>query len=82
MSEVASLETAMRRCILLAAGVCTSLLLMTIASLALAFITAGNSREVAARSSTRVVPGAVGDAKSPGITVQNHDATTRRLSNR
>ena len=80
MSDFSSLEAAMRRCVLLATGICTSLLLMTIASLALAFITAGKGREVATPYSPRVVPGNVGDANSPGIPEDNYGATSQRAS--
>ena len=80
MTDFTSLETAMQRAVLLAAGVCLALGALTIASLAFAFTTAGNAREVGLRAPVLVVPGAVGGVYTPGITEENVRATARYLT--
>ena len=81
MNDFATLDSAMRRNTALAAGVCLSLLATTVASLAYAFTTAGNAREVGLRMPVLVVPGAIGGVYSPGITEENVRATARYLAN-
>jgi hypothetical protein len=81
MPDFVSLQSAMHRAVLLAAGACLALLTMTIASLAFAFTAAGNAREVGQRMPVLVVPGAVGGVYSPGITEESVRATARYLAN-
>lgn len=80
MSDFTSLDSAMRRTTLLAAVACAALLAITIASLAFAFATAGNAREIGLRMPVLVVPGAIGGVYSPGITEENIRATARYLT--
>jgi len=80
MSDFRSLESAMHRAVLLAGGVCLALGAMTVASLAFAFSTAGNARDIGLRAPVLVVPGAVGGVYTPGITEDNVRATARYLA--
>jgi hypothetical protein len=80
MNDFATLELALRRNTLLAAGTCLALLAIAVASLVYAFTTAGNAREVGLRMPVLVVPGAIGGVYSPGITEENVRATARYLA--
>ena len=80
MRDFHTLESAIYRSTLLAAGVCAALLLVTIASLAYAFTAAGNAREVGARMPVLVVPGAIAGVYTPGLTEANVRATARYLA--
>jgi hypothetical protein len=80
MPDFTSLETAMHRAVLLAGGVCLALGALTVASLAFAFTTAGNARDVGLRAPVLVVPGAIGGIYTPGITEENVRATGRYLT--
>jgi hypothetical protein len=80
MHDFTSLEAAMHRAVLLAAGVCIALLAMTIASLAFAITTAGSAREAVSRMPVLVVPGAFGGIYSPGLTEENVRAAARYLA--
>ena len=80
MSDFDTLDSAMRRNTVLAAGVCLALLTITVASLGFAFTAAGNAREVGLRMPVLVVPGAIGGVYSPGLTEENVQATARYLS--
>jgi hypothetical protein len=80
MNDFATLDSALRRNSLLAAGVCLALLAIAVASLAFAMVIAGNAREVGLRMPVLVVPGAIGGVYSPGLTEENVRATARYLS--
>jgi hypothetical protein len=80
MADFTSLESAIHRALALAAGVCVALLVMTIASLAFAFLVASHAREVGVRMPVLVVPGAVGGVYTPGLSEESVRATSRYLA--
>jgi len=81
MGDFLTLQSAMHRAVVLAAGACLALLAMAIASLAFAFSAAGSARAMGQHMPVLVVPGAVGGVYSPGITEENIRATARYLAN-
>lgn len=81
MADFLTLQSAMHRAIVLAAGACLALLAMAIASLAFAFSAAGSARAIGQHMPVLVVPGAVGGVYSPGITEDSVRATARYLAN-
>lgn len=80
MRDFRTLESAIHRSTLLAAGACAALLAIAVSSLAYAFLAAGNAREVGARMPVLVVPGAIAGVYTPGLTEDNIRATARYLA--
>jgi hypothetical protein len=80
MNDFATLDSALRRNTVLAAGACLALLAIAVASLAFAFTAAGNARAIGLRMPVLVVPGAIGGVYSPGLTEENVRATARYLA--
>jgi hypothetical protein len=80
MTDFIRLEEAIRRSTLLAAGVCTVLLLITIGSLAFALCTVWGARQAMARLPVLVVPGAIAGVYSPGLTEENVRGAARYLT--
>jgi hypothetical protein len=79
MNDFVSLEQAIRRSTVLAAGVCAVLLLITIASVSVAACSAWGVRQTSMRMPVLVVPGAVAGVYSPGLTEDNVRAAARYL---
>jgi hypothetical protein len=80
MSDFLRLEQTIRSSMVLAAGVCAVLMLITIASLTVAVCTVWKVRLATARMPVLVIPGAVAGVYSPGLTEDNIRGAARYVA--